>query len=62
MQPILDRNQILIRIVPGKRLSPRQRPPLNFDSCMVFEVLRVTAHHAKFLRSESKIGPLSSRT
>ena len=42
------------------RASPPP-PPTNFDS---FVVLRVTAHHAKFLRSESdpKVGRLSSHS
>ena len=31
--------------------------PSNFDS---FEVLRVTAHHAKFLRGESKVAHIHS--
>ena len=29
--------------------SPHQHPLPNFDSSVVFEVLHVTAHHAKFL-------------
>ena len=44
----------IYRIVPGKRPSPRKGPPPNFDSSVVCEVLRVTAHHAIFLRGDSK--------
>ena len=46
-------------IVAGKSPVPFNRPPNNFDSSVVFEVLRVTAHHVKLLHSKS-IGPLSS--
>jgi len=42
------------RIVPSKRPYPSKHPPPNFDNLGVFAVLRVTAHHAKFLRIESE--------
>ena len=51
---------IYILIVQGKRLYPCKLPFPNFDG---LGVLRVTAHHAKFLPSESKValvGLLSS--
>ena len=48
------------RIVPGKHLPPSKHPSPNFGSFVVFEVLCVTAHHAKFLRSELKVTPLRS--
>ena len=38
----------LYRIVPSKHPTP------NFDSWWFFRVLRATAHHAKFSRSESE--------
>lgn len=44
------------------RTVPGRHPSLNFDSFVVFEVLRVTVHHAKFLHSDMKVGPLSSCT
>ena len=40
--------------VPGKRPSLRNGPPPNFDSSMVCDVLRVTAHYAKFLLGDSE--------
>ena len=39
----------LYRIVPGKHPYPHKHPLPNFDIFMVFEVLHVTAHHAKFV-------------
>ena len=39
----------LYRIVTGKHPYPHKHPPPNFDIFMVFEVLHVTAHHAKFV-------------
>ena len=39
---------------PEQAPIPEQSPTPNFDSFVVFKVLRVTAHHAKFLRSESE--------
>ena len=36
------------------RIVPSKHPPPNFDNLGVFAVLRVTAHHAKFLRIESE--------
>ena len=51
----------MYRIVPCKHPSPSKGPPPNFDSCVVYEVLRVTTHHAKFLRGDSKVHSLSSR-
>ena len=53
---------IYILIVQGKRLYPRKLPFPNFDG---LGLLRVTAHHAKFLRSESQlalVGLLSSHS
>ena len=35
-------------------------PIPNFDSSVVCEVLRITAHHAKFLRGDLKVHSLSS--
>ena len=54
-------------IVPSKCPPPNKHPPPSFDSFVFFflfffEVLHVTAHHAKFLHSESKLCQLSSRT
>ena len=53
---------ILYRYIPGKCPSPCKRPLPTFDSFVIFEVLCATAHHAKFLHSESKVGQLSSHT
>ena len=39
----------LYRIVLGKRPYPHKHPPANFEIFMVFEVLHVTTHHAKFV-------------
>ena len=40
--------------------SASTHPRANFDSSVVCEVLRVTAHHEKFLRSDSKLHSVSS--
>ena len=40
---------------------PEQGPTPNFDSSVVYEVVRVIAHHAKFLHGHSKVHSLSSR-
>ena len=46
----------------GQALIPTQPPPpSNFDSSVVFDVLHVTAHHAKFLH-ELAAGKLNSYT
>ena len=50
----------IYRIVPCKRTPPSNGPHPNFDSSVVCEVLRVTAHHAKLLRGDSKLHSLSS--
>ena len=44
---------LILEVIPfcsGQTLIPTQPPPSDFDSSVVFEVLRVTDHHAKFLR------------
>ena len=48
------------RIVPGKHPPPSKHPSPNFGSFVIFEVLCVTAHRAKFLGSELKVTPLRS--
>ena len=43
---------LILEVIPfcsGQTLISTQPPPSNFDSSVVFEVLRVTDHHAKFL-------------
>jgi len=51
----------MYRIVQGKNPPLGKCPPPNFYSFeLFFEVLRVTAHHAKFSRRESKVGQLNS--
>jgi len=40
----------LYHIVPGKRLYPHKCPPPNFECFMIFKVLYVTAHPAKFVQ------------
>ena len=46
-----------IIVVPTHRIVPEQEP----TSSVVCEILDVIAHHAKFLRGDSKVHSLSSR-
>ena len=51
--------------IPTYRIVLRKCPPSNFTALWFIEFLRVTAlhvtaHYAKFLRSESKVDPLTS--
>ena len=49
-------NYHIILFQANKRPSLCKYSPPNFDSFVVFEVLCVTAHHAKFLHRELKVG------
>ena len=49
--------EVFYHVVLGKHPSLQKHPPPSF---VVYKVLRVTVHHAKFLRSELKVRPLSS--
>ena len=46
-------------IVPCKHPSLCTYPLFYFDRYVVFKVPHLTAHHAKFLHSELKVGPLT---
>ena len=50
---------MIVPYCPVQAPIPKQGPNPNFDSSVVCEVLRVTAHHAKFLRGDSKVHSLS---
>ena len=47
----MQAHQLIYHIVPSKHPYPRKGPP---PVLWFFKVLRVIAHHAKFLRSESE--------